>query len=177
VTHTRLIQGNANLLKEMLAAKLDITAPGPGYIHFPLNPDAGFDEEFFRQLLSERREKKMRNGTMSIRWVQTRERNEALDLVCMVLCAVLTYRDQIDAMEAQTVSAASAPGSTDTAPATAPSRTKPASAYGVLPGSDRLAARELSEWGVQPQVARERDPGSERRTWGVQPSMSNIWSP
>jgi hypothetical protein len=30
----------------MLAAKLDITAPGPGYIHFPLNPEAGFDLEF-----------------------------------------------------------------------------------------------------------------------------------
>jgi hypothetical protein len=53
LTHTRLIQGNANHLKESLAAKLDIVSPGPGYFHFPHNPEAGFDEEFFRQLLSE----------------------------------------------------------------------------------------------------------------------------
>ena len=100
LTHTRLIQGNANHLKEMLAAKLDIVSPGPGYIHFPVNAEAGFDEEFFRQLLSERREKRMRNGIMSVRWVQTRERNEALDLVCIILCCALTYREAIDTMEA-----------------------------------------------------------------------------
>jgi phage terminase large subunit GpA-like protein len=102
LTHTRLIQGNANQLKEMLAAKLHIVSPGPGYIHFPLNPQAGFDEEFFWQLLSERREKRLRNGVMSVRWIQTRERNEALDLVCMILCCALTHRGAIDTMEAQT---------------------------------------------------------------------------
>jgi hypothetical protein len=89
----------------MLAAKLDIVSPGPGYIHFPLNEGCGFDEEFFRQLLSERREKRMRNGVMSIRWVQVRERNEALDLVCMILCCALTYRGAIDTMAAQVVTA------------------------------------------------------------------------
>jgi phage terminase large subunit GpA-like protein len=166
LTHTRLIQGNANHLKEMLAAKLDIVSPGPGYIHFPLNKGCGFDEEFFRQLLSERREKRMRNGIISVRWVQTRERNEALDLVCMTLCVALTYRGAIDTMEAQTVGETV---SIESPAASAPSRVKPESPYGVLPGSEQVAA----QLGVQSQVAQRREPG-ERRPWGVQPS-GNIW--
>jgi phage terminase large subunit GpA-like protein len=149
LTHTRLIQGNANLLKESLAAKLDMVSPGPGYIHFPSNIECGFDEEFFRQLLSERREKRMRNGVMSVRWVQVRERNEALDLVCMVLCCALTYRGAIDTMEAQVVGDApsSAPGMEHV-----PSGMKRESPYGVLPGSERLAVQ--SGWGVQSQVVK-----------------------
>ena len=138
LTHTRLIQGNANHLKEMLAAKLDIVSPGPGYIHFPLNEGCGFDEEFFRQLLSERCEKRMRNGVMAVRWVQTRERNEALDLVCMLLCCVLTYRGAIDTMEAQVAGDASA-ATPATATAAAPAHPKRESVWGVQPGSEQLA--------------------------------------
>jgi phage terminase large subunit GpA-like protein len=47
MTHTRLIQGNANYFKDALASRLEIATPGPGYIHFPSNPECGFDEEFF----------------------------------------------------------------------------------------------------------------------------------
>ena len=166
LTHTRLIQGNANHLKEMLAAKLDITSPGPGYIHFPLNEECGFDEEFFRQLLSERREKRMRNGVMSVRWVQARERNEALDLVCMLLCCALTYRGAIDTMEAR--GDASAPAA---ATAAAPAPVKRESAFGVLPGNEQLA----EQLGISSQVMRrERGKPEERRPWGVQPG-SGIW--
>jgi phage terminase large subunit GpA-like protein len=163
LTHNRLVQGNAGYLKEMLAAKLDIATPGPGYIHFPSNPESGFDEEFFRQLLSERREKRMRNGVLSVRWVQTRERNEALDLVCMLLCCALTYAGAIDTMEARTVSA------NDSA---APSGTKqPENRFGVQPGTSTTVPWP-SQWGVQSRVV----PGERavKRTWGAQPS-SNIF--
>ena len=121
--HSRLIQGNANYLKETLATKLDIVSPGPGYIHFPLNAEAGFDEEFFEQLLSERREKKMKNGIMTTRWVQLRERNEGLDLVCMVICCALTFRGAIDTMEVQVVG--------EDASAPTPSRPQQPSVYGA----------------------------------------------
>ena len=166
LTHTRLIQGDANHLKEMLAAKLDIVTPGPGYIHFPLNEGCGFDEEFFRQLLSERREKRLRNGVMSVRWVQTRERNEALDLVCMILCCALTYRGAIDTMDVQVTGDAPASRA-----AAAAAQREPASPYGVLPGSSALAG----QLGVTSQVTR-REQGNERerRPWGVQPS-GYIW--
>jgi phage terminase large subunit GpA-like protein len=157
----------------MLAAKLDIVSPGPGYIHFPVNEELGFDLEFFMQLLSERRERRMRNGVMSVRWVQTRERNEALDLVCMVLCCALTYRGAIDSMEPQTVGDAA---STQAATAITPSasRTKPASPYGALPGSEHLAVQ--SGWGVQSQVVRQQG-REERRSWGVQPGSGVTWDP
>jgi phage terminase large subunit GpA-like protein len=107
-----------------------------------------------------RRKKRLRNGIMSVRWVQTRERNEALDLVCMILCCALTYRGAIDMMEVQTV------GETVSTASAAPKRE---SAFGVLPGSEQLAG----QLGLTSQVVRQRDPG-ERRPWGVQPS-NNIW--
>jgi phage terminase large subunit GpA-like protein len=97
--HTRLIQGNADYFKNALATRLGIETPGPGCVHFNAAPTAGFDDEFFLQLLSERREKRKRLGTISVRWIQTRDRNEALDLMCMVLCAVEMYRGALDTME------------------------------------------------------------------------------
>ena len=174
LTHSRLIQGNASVLKEALAAKLDIVSPGPGYIHFPSNPEAGFDEEFFLQLLSERREKRMRNGVMTVHWVQTRERNEALDLVCMVLCCALTFRGAIDTMEAQTSSDVSS-NLTHATTQPANSRTRPESVYGAQPGS--VLNPEPSKWGVQSQVVKQTT-GEPRCTWGVQPGsgLSNIWN-
>ena len=98
-THARLIQGNADYLKNSLATRLAIAVPGPGYIHFNADSAAGFDEEFFLQLLSERKEKRKRVGVITTRWVQTRERNEALDLMCMVLCILEMYRGTLDAMD------------------------------------------------------------------------------
>ena len=136
----------------------------------PLNEELGFDLEFFMQLLSERREKRMRNGVLSTRWVQTRERNEALDLACMLLCNMPTFRGAIDTMAVQTVGEASLLTPATVAATEASSRTKqPAIPYAVLPTSTTLA----EQLGVQSQVAREQVPG-QRRSWGVQPS-SNIW--
>jgi phage terminase large subunit GpA-like protein len=97
--HMRLIQGNANYLKNALATRLAIAVSGPGYIHFGADPAQGFDEEFFLQLLSEQKEKRKRLGTITTRWVQLRERNEALDLMCMILCILEMFRGQLDAME------------------------------------------------------------------------------
>jgi phage terminase large subunit GpA-like protein len=97
--HARLIQGNADYLKNSLATRLAIAVAGPGYIHFNADPSAGFDEEFFLQLLSERKEKRKRVGVVTTRWVQTREGNEALDLMCMILCILEMFRGQIDSME------------------------------------------------------------------------------
>src|SRR5262249_38299646 len=93
------IQGNADYLKNSLATRLAIAVSGPGFIHFNADPSAGFDEEFFLQLLSERKEKRKRVGVITMRWVQTRERNEALDLMCMILCILEMFRGQLDAME------------------------------------------------------------------------------
>ena len=170
LTHSRLIQGNASILKEMLASKLDIAAPGPGYIHFPLNEAAGFDQEFFLQLLSERREKRMRNGVMTTRWTQIRDRNEALDLVCMAICCALTYRGAIDTMDVQLVGE-------DATNNTVPSRPQRESVYGAQQPAT-VPGAEPAKWGVQSQVVARRPETGERRIWGVQPGsgLSNIWN-
>jgi phage terminase large subunit GpA-like protein len=99
-----LVQGNANYWKDTLATKLAIEVPGPGYIHFSADPAAGFDEEFFFQLLSERKERRKRIGVITTRWVQIRIRNEALDLACMTLCCLDTYRGRLETMEPLVVS-------------------------------------------------------------------------
>jgi phage terminase large subunit GpA-like protein len=99
-THTRLIHGNANFFKDSLATRLAIEIAGPGYIHFNADPAAGLDEEFFLQLLSERRQRRKRLGIITTRWVQIRTRNEALDLMCMCVCACNIYGSAtLDTME------------------------------------------------------------------------------
>src|SRR5262249_46547105 len=103
VTRTRLILGNAGYYKNMLASKLAIDTAGPGFVHFPSNTEAGIGQEFFLQLLSEKKERHKKMGVIVERWVQLRERNEALDLLCMCLCAVETFRRGLDTMEPQIV--------------------------------------------------------------------------
>lgn len=56
-----------------------IPDPGPGYMHFPLAQDAGYDREFFRGLISERLVARRRSGKTVMVWEQTRKRNEPLD--------------------------------------------------------------------------------------------------
>ena len=94
-----MIQGNASYFKDSLATRLAITVAGPGYVHFPLAEQAGFDQEFFAQLLSERKEKRKRLGVVTTRWIQTRERNEALDLMVMCLCILEMFRGTLDTMQ------------------------------------------------------------------------------
>ena len=97
--HARLIQGNASYFKDSLATRLAITVARPGYVHFPLAEQAGFDQEFFAQLLSERKEKRKRLGVITTRWSQTRERNETLDLMVMCLCILEMFRGTLDTMQ------------------------------------------------------------------------------
>jgi phage terminase large subunit GpA-like protein len=102
VTHTRLVLGSADYYKNLLASKLAIETVGPGYVHFG-NEEAGFNQEFFEQLLSEKKEQAKRMGLLITRWVATRERNEALDLTVMCMCAVETCRRNLDSVEPQIV--------------------------------------------------------------------------
>ncbi len=52
---------------------------GPGYMHFPLEMQKGYDEEFFRGLISEKRVLHQRGGRGVYYWEKTRARNEPLD--------------------------------------------------------------------------------------------------
>lgn len=63
--------------KTLLFARLKLTNPGPGYLHFPISPD--FDDEYFAQLTAEKLVTRIRGTRPIVEWVQTRPRNEALD--------------------------------------------------------------------------------------------------
>lgn len=60
----------------------EIDLPGPGYMHYPENEGRGYDDVYFRGLLSERMEQKLIKGKLITQWVNIAKdhRNEPLDL-------------------------------------------------------------------------------------------------
>ena len=75
-------------MKDELFGRLRLQRPGPGYMHLrsPGSFCNGFDAEYFAQFAAERRQRVQveRTGRTRVDWVQTRDRNEAIDL--HVLC-------------------------------------------------------------------------------------------
>lgn len=67
--------------KEILMTRLNTVDEGPGYCHFPINADRGFNETYLKGLNSEQRVVKMKDGRPVIKWVKkSGTRNEPLDL-------------------------------------------------------------------------------------------------
>lgn len=63
--------------KELIYSRLQLEETGPGYMHFPMT----YEEEFFKQLTSEKKVSKLVKGVRVIAWEKKEEnaRNEALD--------------------------------------------------------------------------------------------------
>lgn len=72
--------------KALLYARLKLTSPGPGYVHFPREP--AFDDEYFAQLAAEKLVTRFKGHRPFSEWVQTRPRNEALDCLLLALVAL-----------------------------------------------------------------------------------------
>lgn len=66
--------------KDLIYSRLKLTEAGPGFLHFPRSPEAGYESEYFAQLVSERVVSKFKNGQRIRVWEKTRARNEALDI-------------------------------------------------------------------------------------------------
>jgi phage terminase large subunit GpA-like protein len=64
--------------KAAIFSRLALVDPGPGYCHFPRG--RGYDDEFYKGLVSEKRAVKIRAGRRSTEWKQIRARNEPLDV-------------------------------------------------------------------------------------------------
>src|ERR1035437_4815424 len=65
---------------------VDPPEPGarkPGFIHFPIGENFGL--EYYEQLNSERKERRLRLGQASTIWIKIRERNKALDTLVRAL--------------------------------------------------------------------------------------------
>jgi len=73
--------------KATIYSRLKITAPGPGFYHFPI----GIDDQYFVQLSAEKLVTKYVKGFPRLEWVMTGPRNEALD------CEVYAYAAAIRA--------------------------------------------------------------------------------
>lgn len=83
-----LYQIGTEAAKDMIMGSLQVKEQGPGYCHFP----GHYPEEYFKQLLAEKRIEKFEKGKKEIRYVPLRARNEALD--CRVYAtAALEYME------------------------------------------------------------------------------------
>lgn len=83
--------------KGLIYDRLKILNPGPKYIHFPVG--FGFDEEFFKQLTSEKLTTEYRNGFPRRVWVKpSGARNEALDMLVYALAAVENLRPALSVL-------------------------------------------------------------------------------
>ena len=71
-------EGKQYVMERLINAK----APGPKYFHFPNNEFKGYDQLYFRGLISEKKMPKMVRGQMVQVWqnIAQDKRNEPLDL-------------------------------------------------------------------------------------------------
>ena len=67
--------------KEILMTRLKTVDEGPGYCHFPINADRGYDETYIKGLTSEQRVVSVKDNRATLKWVKkSGTRNEPLDL-------------------------------------------------------------------------------------------------
>lgn len=87
--------------KELIMSRLRIEEPSPGYCHFPKNVDRGYDESYFKGLVSEQRVvRSKRNGDTELVWVKkSGVRNEPLDTRNYATAAVELLRPNWDVLE------------------------------------------------------------------------------
>lgn len=86
--------------KEMVMARLSLADQGPGYCHFPSNPECGYTDTVIKGLNSEQRVTEMRDGRPVSKWKQkSGVRNEPLDLRVYNTAAVEILRPDFDVLE------------------------------------------------------------------------------
>lgn len=88
---TYLFTIGVNEGKDTIYSRLKIEEPEkPGYCHFPLNVEKGYDEAYFIGLTSEYKKPKRVNGLFRYEWVKrsSNVRNEPLDLRNYALAAL-----------------------------------------------------------------------------------------
>lgn len=87
--------------KEILMARLKTADEGPGYCHFPINADRGYDESYIKGLSSEQRVIQLKDGRPVLKWVKKSSgtRNEPLDLRNYSTAAAEILRPDWDVLE------------------------------------------------------------------------------
>lgn len=86
--------------KEIVTTRLATMDEGPGYCHFPVNKELGYDEVYMKGLNSEQRVTEVKNGRAVIKWKKkSGTRNEPLDLRVYNTAAVEILRPDFDVLE------------------------------------------------------------------------------
>ena len=107
VRHTKSTKKGLNLYilnvyagKRAILTNAGKTEPGPRYMHYPDDPDKGYDEHYFRGLISEQVQAvRKRGGVYVEEWVKIYARNEPLDVCNYSRCAFKGFRIDLDAFE------------------------------------------------------------------------------
>ncbi len=74
--------------KTAVFSRLDIAEEGPNFVHYPMQAEYGFGENFFKQLTAEVFEQHYEKGKLKTGWRKVRERNEALDCAVYATAAM-----------------------------------------------------------------------------------------
>lgn len=86
--------------KEILMTRLSTETEGPGYCHFPINADRGYDEACIKGFTSEQRVIRFKEGRPVLKWVKKSGiRNEPLDLRNYSTAAAEILRPDWDVLE------------------------------------------------------------------------------
>lgn len=74
--------------KSLVMGRLAVEEEGASFVHYPMQAERGFNENFFKQLTAEVFERKFEKGVVKTSWVKIRERNEALDCAVYATAAM-----------------------------------------------------------------------------------------
>ena len=86
--------------KDIVVSRLSMTEEGPGYCHFPINADRGYDEVVIKGLNSEQKVTEIKNGRAVVKWKKKSGiRNEPFDLRVYNTAAVEILRPNFDVLE------------------------------------------------------------------------------
>lgn len=88
--------GKANIM-----ARVRIEDEGPGFCHWPRDGEKGFNEEYFKGLLSEKYIFKYVNGQTKTEWKKIHERNEPLDCRNYATASMEILNPNFDLIESQ----------------------------------------------------------------------------
>lgn len=84
--------------KERIFSFLKVQDPGPGYCHFPLDSEKGYDEAYFKGLTAEERKKRFVKGQAKYEWVKKYARNEPLDCRNYAMAAMEIVNPNFDVL-------------------------------------------------------------------------------
>lgn len=86
--------------KEIVTTRLATNDEGPGYCHFPINKELGYDETYIKGLNSEQRVTEVKDGRAVIKWKKKAgTRNEPLDLRVYNTAAIEILQPDFDVLE------------------------------------------------------------------------------